>query len=106
MNAPFKSAPQAVNDDEDDDDESKTELDHFLRLRLRFVPLFPRTNKVARFKWSSDFSFARVFSKGKGALNRCLNFPKMAEKSELNQQNLPVEKTILNKKKWIGIADS
>ena len=42
----------------------------------------------------------------KGALNRCLNFPKMAEKSGLNQQNLPVGKTVLNKKERIGIADS
>ena len=40
-----------------DDDESKTELDHFLRLRLRFVPLFPHTNKVARFNRSTIFCF-------------------------------------------------
>ena len=38
-------------------DESKTELDHFLRLRLRFVPLFPHTNKVARFNRSTIFCF-------------------------------------------------
>ena len=45
------------DDDDDDDDESKTELDHFLRLRLRFVPLFPHTNIVARFNRSTIFCF-------------------------------------------------